>query len=398
MKVLQINAVYGYASTGIITRDIQQCSLDNGIDAYVAFQKGHGVCNERTYEIGSPFDHKVHALLSRIAGKQAYYSCIATRGLLHYINQLQPDIVHLHNLHNNYINLNMVLSYLAEKDIKTVITLHDCWFFTGGCFHYASVGCSKRLTGCGNCPKRKQDTPALFYDASASILRDRTKYLSAIRNLTIVGASEWVANECRRSMLGVKNVIYIHNGFDLKVFKPSSSDLRQKLGLEGKRIILGPAGKWMLPINKPTLNYFLKLMPEDTILLLFGGTGTENISSDKVQFYGYTSSREELAQLYSMVDVMINVSREDTLSSLNLECQACGTPVITYDATGSKETVDGINSLAVDTGDYEALWNAYIQIGNTDQSLISQHCVSRIVAEFEKETNYRKYIELYKKI
>lgn len=398
MKVLQINCVYGYASTGVITRDIQQCSLNNGIDAYVAFQKGHGVGNERTYEIGSTLDHKIHAILCRIAGKQAYFSHCATRRLLRYMDQLQPDIVHLHNLHNNYINLNMVLRYLAEKDIKTVITLHDCWYFTGGCFHFASVGCERWKSGCGHCPKQKQDTLALLYDASASILRDRIKLLSAIRNLTVVGVSKWVAEECYSSMLGVKNIMYIYNGFDLSVFKPSPSDMRRRLGLESKRIILGPAGKWLLPINRRTLGYFLRQMANDEVLLLFGGSGKEAIASDKICLYGYTRSSEELAQLYSMADVMINVSREDTLSSLNLECQACGTPVITYDATGNKETVNDICSWTVKAGDYEALWIAYQRMKDMNIEQLSQECVIRIASEFERDTNYQKYIELYKKL
>ena len=397
MKVLQINCVYGYASTGVITRDIQQCSFDSGIDAYVAFQKGHGVGNENTYEIGSLFDHKIHAILSRIAGKQAYFSYCATRKLLLYMDQLNPDIVHLHNLHNNYINLNMLLRYLAEKDIKTIITLHDCWYFTGGCFHYTSVGCERWKKGCGHCPKQKQDTPALFYDASASILHDRIKLLSAIKNLTIVGVSKWVAEECHRSMLGVKNIMYIHNGFDLSVFKPSPSDMRKRLGLKGKRIILGPAGKWLLPINKLTLNYFLQQMTNDEVLFLFGCSGKEVITSDKIYLYGYTNSREELAQLYSMADVMINVSREDTLSSLNLECQACGTPVITYDATGSKETVDNICSWSVKAGDYAALWMAYLQMKDMNIEQLSRQCVARITSDFERHTNYQKYITLYNK-
>lgn len=398
MKVLQINAVYGYASTGVITKDIQQCCLDNGIDAYVAFQKGHGTPNDHTYEIGNAWDHKTHALLSRIAGKQAYYSKCVTKGLLKYMDRLQPDIVHLHNLHNNYINLNLVLDYLAKKNIKTVITLHDCWYFTGGCFHYASVGCVRWQSGCGNCPKKKLDTPALFYDASASILKDRIKYLSAIKNLTIVGASEWVANECRNSLLGVKNVTYIHNGFDISVFKPSASNLRKEMGLEGKFVILGPASKWLLPTNKPTLDYFTQKMPDEAVLLLFGCNGSEELNSPKVMTYGFTRNREELAQLYSMADVMVNVSREDTLSSLNLECQACGTPVVTYDATGSKETVDGKCGLSVETGDYESLLSSVLAIADVSKNDTTHGCQKWIAVGFEKYNNYQKYIELYKSL
>ena len=74
MKVLQINAIYGSLSTGTIMKQIQDCSSRNGIDAYVAFPKGLGVADGHSFEIGNVLDHKLHAALSRVAGKQAYYS------------------------------------------------------------------------------------------------------------------------------------------------------------------------------------------------------------------------------------------------------------------------------------------------------------------------------------
>lgn len=399
MKVLQINCVYGYASTGVITRDIQQYSLDNGIDAYVAFQKGHGIGNERTYEIGSTLDHKIHAFFCRIAGKQAYFSHCATHRLLHYMDQLKPDIVHLHNLHNNYINLNMVLRYLAEKDIRTVITLHDCWYFTGGCFHYSAINCNQWQLSCGKCPKQKEDTPAIFYDASETILSDRIKYFSVIKNLTFVGVSKWIVQELKKSHIGKKcKIEQIYNGFDLNVFKPTDSDFRKRLGFIDKFILLGPASKWLQPINKPTLDFFIENMPSHYVLLLFGCNEQFYKFPPNVKIYGFTNNRRELAQLYSMADVMVNCSREDTLSSLNLECQACGTPVVTYDATGNAETVDNNCSFSVKTGDYCKLLSSVMYIEKFRKVDLSNKCQKWVKTNFDREINYIQYVKLYKSI
>lgn len=397
MKVLQINAIYGYGSTGVITKAIQQCCLDNGIDAYVAFPKGQGVPNDHTYEIGCAWDHKVHAFLMRIFGKQAYFSHCPTKGLLRFIDKLQPDIVHLHNLHSNYIHLNMLLRYLAEKDIATVITMHDCWYFTGGCMHYASMNCQRWQTGCGHCPVWKS-FPSWFFDSTTSVLKDRKKYLDAIPRLTIVGASEWIANEARKSVLKEKYICYIHNGFDLSVFKPTPSDRRKQLGIDDRFVILGPANKWLLPVNKPTLDYFIENMTDDMVLVLFGNPNKNESLPKQVIQLGYTSSRQEMAELYSMADVFVNCSREDTLSSLNLECQACGTLVVTYDATGSKETVDGNCGFAVPTGDYEGLWDKVLEIKDKGKESFSSQCVEWVSSHFDKKRNYERYIELYKKI
>lgn len=397
MKVLQINAVYGHGSTGVITKAIRQCCLDNGIDAYVAFPKGQGVPNDHTYEIGRTWDHKIHAFLSRVFGKQAYFSHCPTKGLLRFIDELQPDIVHLHNLHSNYVHLNMLLRYLAEKDIVTVITMHDCWYFTGGCMHYASVDCQRWQTGCGHCSVWKS-LPSYFFDSTASVLKDREKYLNAIPRLTIVGASEWIANEARKSVLKEKYICYIHNGFDLSVFKPTPSDRRKQLGIDDRFVILGPANKWLLPVNKPTLDYFIENMTDDMVLVLFGNPNKNESLPKQVIQLGYTSSRQEMAELYSMADVFVNCSREDTLSSLNLESQACGTPVVTYDATGSRETVDDKCSFAVATGNAKELWQIVLGVKNMGKETFSSQCVELASSHFEMMRNYKRYIELYNKI
>jgi glycosyltransferase involved in cell wall biosynthesis len=213
-----------------------------------------------------------------------------------------------------------------------------------------------------------------------------------------VGCSQWVADEARKSVLKDCNIRHFYNGFDLDVFKPSPSDFAQRLGIEGKHVLLGPAGKWLSGVNKETLEYFIKVMPEDYVLLLFGYLGEDMAMADNVKIYGYTTSKEEMAQLYTMADAFVNCSREDTLSSLNLESQACGTPVVTYEATGSKETVDGQCGFAVKTGDAEALWLKTKEVVEKGKDFFSESCLSFISRQFNKAENYNKYIQLYQEI
>ncbi len=395
MKVLQINAVYGHGSTGVITRDIEQLCESSGIECYVA-SPHFGVCEARRgYKIGGLFDKKLHALLSRINGKQAYFSRWATRRLLKFIDKIEPDVVHLHNLHSNYIHLNMLLQYLSKKDIRTIVTLHDCWFYTGGCFHYTAAGCMRWLEGCGHCPKKMQDIPAYLWDCSASILADRKKYLLAIPRLTMTGVSEWISNEAKRTFLADTPVVTIRNGVDLDVFKPTPSDFRSRLGLEDKYIILGPASKWLQPVNKSALIYFSEHMQADEVLLLFGATDCSLSMPKNVRLYGYTKDREELSALYTCADVFVNTTREDSLSLINVEAQACGTPVITFDATGPKETVDGACGFAVNTGACDQLYDGVMRIRGLGKAKLGGLCRSFIAKNFEIRKNYCKYISLY---
>lgn len=398
MKVVQINAIYGAKSTGTIVREIQLCGEAHGIDSYVACSITRTPPDTfKIYRIGNRLTAKWSAFVSRVIGKQAYANRFSTWLFLRWLDKVQPDVVHLHNLHNNYIHLNMLLRYLAKHDIATVITMHDCWYFTGGCMHYASAGCDRWKNGCGHCPKRNQK-PLYFFDRTQSVLKDRVKYLSAIPRLNVVGASEWVANEMKQSRLKDLNITFIHNGFDLDVFKQTPSEKRKELGLEGKYVILGPATKWLMPINRPTLDYFVSHMSDDMVLVLFGYTGEDLILPPNVKLYGYTKSAREMAEVYSMADVMVNCSREDTLSSLNLECQACGTPVVTYEATGTGETVDGLSGFAVATGDHKALLKKVIEVKSKGKISLGSACRKWIMVNFNREGAYDNYIYLYREL
>ena len=397
MKVLQINAVYGHGSTGTIVRDIEQLCHAEGIDCLVASPDPAVRQAKRGYVIGNTIDHKLHAALSRIYGKQAYYSRCATRALLKYMDREKTDIVHLHNLHSNYIHLNMLLDYLAKRDIITIVTLHDCWFYTGGCFHYANAECYRWLEKCGNCPKQKLDTPALLKDCSAQILADRKKYLLAIPRLVVTGVSDWIANEARRTFLADTKLVTIRNGIDLNVFKPTPSDFRQRLGLEGKYVILGPASKWLSDVNKEVLDKFTKLMHPDEVLLLFGVDvqDTSNLPKNVIT-YGYTKNREELAQLYTMADVFVNCTREESLSLINIEAQACGTPVVTFDATATPETVDGIYSLSTQVGNPDRLYESVENIRYNNDGELSKQVISFASKNYDLYSNYEEYLNLYK--
>ena len=399
MRVVQINAIYGNKSTGTIVREIQSCCEANGFEAYVAYSIADrpDADVQRGYRIGNQLTAKWHAFISRVIGKQAYANCFTTWRFLRWLDAIKPDVVHLHNLHSNYIHLNMLLRYLAKHDIATIVTMHDCWYFTGGCMHYASVDCSRWKTGCGQCPKWRQ-IPSYFFDCTQSVLKARKKYLSTIPRLTLVGVSEWIANEMKQSLVKNLNITFIHNGFDLDVFTLTSSNKRKELNIENKFVVLGPASKWLLPINEPTFNHFISRMSDDVVLVLFGCTETNDKLPRNVLQIGYTKSPKEMAELYSIADVLVNCSREDTLSSLNLECQACGTPVVTYDATGSKETVDGKCGFAVSTGDAEALWEKVVEVKLMGKHTFSAQCRDWIETHFEKSRNYEKYIELYHNI
>ena len=398
---MQINAVYGVGSTGVIVEDLHNISLENGIESYVSYSTTNKNPDEikNGYVIGKTLGKKIHAVLSRLGGKQAYFSSFATKKLIKHIENIKPDIVHLHNLHSNFVNMIMLLKYLGKKDISTVVTLHDCWFYTGGCFHYTSAGCNKWKESCGNCPKKMQDTPAYLKDNSAKILSDRKKYLGKIKNLYVVGVSQWIASEAERTFLKGKNITTIHNGVDTGFFVPTPSDFRKKHNLEDKFLILAPANKWLKSINKETFDTVSNNLPSDCVIVMLGCTESQKKGlPSNVLALDYIKDRDELRKVYSACDVFANCTREESLSLVNVEAQSCGTPVVTYRNTGVQETVDNKCSFSVESGNTEEMLRTILLIKSTGKETFAEDCAECVKKNFDKNTNYKKYLKLYNEI
>lgn len=399
MKVLLVNATYGNGSTGTIVSDIQRLCLEAGIDCKVAYASSTTPAKEiYGFKTGNWFSNKMHALLSRISGKAGYFSLLSTWNLIREIDRFQPDVIHIHNLHSNYIHLNRFLKAVAKRDIPLVVTLHDCWFFTGGCMHFTAAGCDKWKDSCGNCPQRMADTPAYLKDSSARILADRKAYFGAVPRLYVVGVSEWISNAAAKNVFKNADIRTIRNGIDLDIFKPTPSDMKKKLGLEGKRVILGPAGKWLAPINRELLEKVSQGLPDDTVLLLFGYSGTPgSVTLRNVQTVGFMTDKTDLAKLYSTADLFANCSREESLGLINIEAQACGTPVISFANTGLAETIHPERSKAVATGDVEMFTEALAtNIDSKGRHDTSESLRDWVSANFDKNKNYQKYLHLFK--
>lgn len=399
MKVLHINAVYGVGSTGVIVEDLHRLSKAVGIESYVAYSTTNKSDIENGYEIGSFFEKKVHALMTRITGKQGYYSRIATRDFLTVMDQIQPDIVHLHNLHSNYINLNMLLNYLARSNIATVVTLHDCWFYTGGCFHYTSVGCDKWKKKCDHCPNQKNETITHIIDCSRKILQDRNHYFSKIKRLYVVGVSKWIEQEAKQSVFRNAESTHIYNGVDLNFFQPTDSNFREQYGLCGKFLILGMANKFFLSINRKTFDSIVAALKPDERLVIVGCSKQQRLNlPENVIGIPYIHDRRILRDIYSACDVFVNCTREESLSLVNIEAQACGTPVITYSNTGVKETVDGEISVAVENGNPAKIAEEIGRIRSSNLEAAATKCMDWIASHFDRDKNYQQYISLYRSI
>ena len=395
MKVLQINAVYGFKSTGTIVNSIETLLQNNGHQSFVAYQIAMNP-PAASYQVGNKIDWKFHALYSRIFGKQAYASKSATKKLIKYISQISPDVVHLHNLHSNYINLNLLCDYLAKEDIATVITMHDCWYFTGKCFHYAAVKCDKWQKTCGNCPLIKTEQTSLFFDVTEKVLNDKTDHLNKIKNLTLVGCSKWITKEAEKSLINPKNLTTVYNGVDTAIFCPHNNNFKEKCNITQPFVIMGMADKWCLIENREAVKQIIENNRDSKIVIVGCSESQKEIfkAFSNVLPLGYITDRQELADVYASSNVFINLTHADTLPTVNMEAICCGTPVITYNCCGSPELVDHDSGFVVNENDVPAL----LEKINLMKSNSPQINIEEKHKKFDKNTCYNEYLEIYKKI
>lgn len=395
LKILQINAVSGIRSTGRTCVEIADYLNENGHEGYVAYSDG--IPYRLGYKIGTPIEIKIHGLLSRALGTQAYFSKNGTRKLIKYIKELQPDVVHLRNLHGNYINIKMLLTFLAQKDIPTVLTLHDCWFFTGKCCNYSVDNCFKWHTECSNCPRIHKDNPSWLFDRTKTMYKNKKEWFGKIPRLAVVGVSDWVTSEAQKSFLASAKILTrIYNWVDMDVFEPVNTDgLRHSLGLENKFIILGVASDWN---NAKGLDKFIEIADAisiDMAIVLIGNIkGTQELPQNIIHLKE-THDINELAAYYSMADVFLNLSLEETFGKVAAEALACGTPVICLRSTANPELVPDGCGYVIDEYSSQSILNSIDAVHAKGKSEYSSSCVSFANNNFEKDANIIKYLDLY---
>ena len=383
MKILYINAVCGHGSTGRMVVDLLRSAQRAGHQGKIAFGVGSpaGVLPEEVISFESKWDYYHHNALSRLTDHTGLYSAGATRRLVEEIRKFDPDVIHLHQLHGYYVHFEILFDYLRQANKPVIWTLHDCWAFTGHCTHFSDVGCRQWKTGCDGCPQLRRYPKCYFRGDAAGNYRRKRQAFCGLERLTIVTPSQWLGGLVRQSFLGKYPVVTIPNGIDAGVFRPREGALHY----QGCKMVLGVANVWS---EKKGLLDFYELsrrLGREYRVVLVGLTEAQRRSLPPgILGLGRTADAGELAALYSSAQVLVNPTYEDTFPTVNLEAQACGTPVVTYDTDGSPETVrDGC---VVPKGDVAALCRAV-------QCVQKSTATERVV--FDQSQMCGRYLELY---
>tara|TARA_R110002153_G_scaffold66028_1_gene176637 strand:- start:22 stop:1239 length:1218 start_codon:yes stop_codon:yes gene_type:complete len=398
-KILQINTTVGYASPGKIANDIGDLLIDTGNESYIAYGRTpESVSNSNVIRIGDNIDNYLHVISTRLLDNHCFSSKNATKKLIAQIEDIKPDLIQIHNLHGYYINIEVLFSYLKNVDIPVVWTFHDAWAITGHCTHFEHVGCHKWLTGCYKCPQTNTYPNSVLLDRSKKNYADKKRLFNYPKNLTIVTPSEWLANLIKQSFLKNHKISVIPNGVSQEIFKPRKNlELEKKLNLKNKFVVLGVSSVWDKGKGFFDFIELAKKLNDDCILIMVGVTKKQTeLLPNNIIAIPRTTNAEELAELYTMADVYINLTYADTFPTTNLEALSCGTPIITYKTGGSVESVTKKTGLVIEQGNVSAALDAIEAIKKLGKTHFEKHCVSMALDKFNKKKQYLEYIKLYK--
>jgi glycosyltransferase involved in cell wall biosynthesis len=394
MRVLEINTVCSYGSIGRISTELARMLEKKGDECLIAYGRGGRPDGVQSFRFGSRWSVYLHVAMSRITDRHGYYSKQATRQLIRKIREYDPDLIHLHNVHGYYVNLELLFTFLRQYGRPVVWTLHDCWSYTGHCAYYSAAECDRWRTVCGHCPQKRAYPGSIFLDHSKVNYQKKREWFTSVPNLQLVTPSEWLKKEVEHSFFSGTPCEVIPNGINLELFRPVESDIKQRFGIGNRRLLLGVANIWD---ERKGLQDFIalssQLSPEYQIVLI--GLARAQIADLPKNILGLerTQNTEELAAWYSASDIYINTSIEETMGLTTAEAICCGTPVIAYDATAIPETVKDGCGIVVEAGNVGAVVSAVAEIEASLEQYRNSCIHTRPV--FRSEAAYGRYYELY---
>ena len=392
-KLFQINITANWGSTGKIAETIGLTAMNHGWESYIAYGRWCNPSKSHLIKVGGCWDKYFHYAEQRIRDNEGLCSRSATKRLIQQIEEIKPDVVQLHNVHDHYLNYRILFEYLNQTNIKVVWTFHDCWAFTGHCFHFVTRNCKRWITGCYECPM-KNVFPKTLVDQSRKNFALKKLLFDSCENLTIVPCSDWMASFVGQSFLKDKRIEVIKNGVDLNVFKPLA-----RKNAEGRINILAVSNVWNKDKGLYDIYRLRALLPEEYAINIVGLSAKQRRALPVgINGLERTQNVNELVQLYSDADVLINPTYADTFPTVNLEALACGTPVITYRTGGSPEAVTPDTGWVVEQGDVEGIAKIVRSFETKDKSEISiqrKVCRERAEQEVDKDKWFEEYIGLY---
>lgn len=384
-----MNIVYEYGSTGRLIKELMNAAKNEGHEVLCAYGRYEQAPSDDTFYFGSKIQSAYHLLMTRLFGGHGLHSSLATRKLIKRIEDFNPEVIHLHNLHGYYLNVPMLMQYIKTKDVKVVWSLHDAWCISGSTAHFDYYGCKEWDEGCVICNETRSYPEAILFPNQRRNFKWKKDSFTGLKNAHIILASNWLTDIMKQTFFKEYPISLIYNGIDLETFSPL-----YKKAPKDKIKLLGVANDWNDKKGYPDFMELSSRLSNKYELTLIGLSGKQLTQlPQNIKGIKRTSSLEELVNYYQESDIYLNLSVEETMGMTTVEAMACGTPCIVYDRTAVPEIIDETSGVVVKTNDVDALHTA---IETFDYGKYTGENARKRAEFFSKDKMFEAYLKEYK--
>lgn len=400
MKIMQVDVNYAFSSTGKIVADLVSGLNELGHTTSAFYGRGANSNLENVHKISSDFEVVLHALSTRLTGLTDGFSPLSTNRLIAHIESFKPDIIHLHDLHGYYLNIEDLVVYLKRKKIPTVWTFHCEFMYTGKCGY--AFDCVKWKTECDQCPRLNDYPQSLFFDFTNRMFLEKKKMFDDFHLLHIVSPSEWLADRIRQSIVGNKKLSVIYNGIDTEIFyKRSTSLIKSEFNIGDQFVALSvgsdllssrKGGKWILELAR-------RVFSKNILFIMVGVDQVPKNIPNNVRIVHRINDQDLLAEYYSVADVLLLTSEKETFSMVSAESLACGTPIIGFDSGAPKEVALPGYGQFVSYADLNALESLLHAVKEGEVKFMSSNeCINFARRRYSKNTMVDAYLRVYQSL
>lgn len=407
IKIIQINATYNFRSTGRIMSDVHhQLLLDDRFDPYVIYGRGPKSSDKNVYKVVSNVYGKAMNVLSRITGIIFGACFIGTNRTIRLIKRIKPDIVHLHCPNGYFVNIPRLVKYLNKHHIKTLITQHCEFFYTGNCGY--ALDCNKwKEGGCHKCPTLKDATRSFLIDnTKKSFKRMKKAFEGFEKDCHIVSCTPWLNERAKESII-LKDFSFgtVYNGTEIKNFHYiKDNDLREKYHINQNTKIITYVNPVFTDHTKgghhlvKLANYFAN---DDVVFLLVGNQDNTIQFPKNIINVGAINDAKELAKYYSIADVSILLSYRECFPMTIVEAVCCGTQVVGFKCEGPDHAYTKDMADLVEQGNVELLAKTIKkhlekdELGKEERARLAATLYSKKVMAENYKSNY---LAIYKEM
>lgn len=383
MKIVYINT-FNHGSTGRICTSLASFMKEKGNEVYCFYGREEDNSIPGWKFIG---EDKLSILLNYYTGKIGSYHKINTKRLIKRLEEIKPDVIHLHNIHGNYLNFDLLFDYLSKSDAKIIFTLHDEFLATGRCA-YIPANCDRRAHQCDHC-QFLEDYPRAKVDRAHSLFLKKIQYLDSLKNVTFVSPSKWLQNSFLSSDIGRgRNCVVINNGFDLSKIE------RKEIKRENNKIrLFAAAFEWNELKGRHILAELSQKLDLNKYELIVAGGIQDNYKFPAEIQYFPKMSKEKLAELYLSSDIFLMPTFNDNFPTVLIESLSYGLPIISFNSGGCSEIFDSSTGVVTKERTADSLLE---EINKFDFKKFSKENCYKRAKEFSFDKFLNKYYDLYK--